>query len=125
MRSITFVLALFIVVSGCGNGTSGNSTPTAAEAKKFMDDVNETEFKLALEAGEAHMLAVRDARELLRCVPGPGDAHPRRGLGPEALRRRQGDVLRRALGLRQQAVPKRARRALEVLYVLGPGDYGV
>src|SRR5262245_61459113 len=54
MRRISFVLALFIIVSGCAaTGSSGNSTPTAADAKKFMDDVNETSFKLALEASQA------------------------------------------------------------------------
>ena len=53
MRSIHFVLALVIFVSGCTSGSSGNSTPTAADGKKFMDDVNETVFKLSLEAGQA------------------------------------------------------------------------
>jgi len=53
MRSINFALALFLLVSGCTSGSSGNSTPTAADAKKFMDDVNDTAFKLSLEAGQA------------------------------------------------------------------------
>jgi len=53
MRSINFALALFLLVSGCTRGSSGNTTPTAADAKKFMDDVNDAEFKLALEAGQA------------------------------------------------------------------------
>ena len=50
MRLINFVLVLAILVSGCTSGSSGNSTPTAEDAKKFMDDVNDTLFKLALEA---------------------------------------------------------------------------
>jgi len=53
MRLINFVLVLGILVSGCTSGSSGNSTPTAADAKKFMDDVNDTLFKLALEASQA------------------------------------------------------------------------
>jgi len=53
MRSIKFALALFLLVSGCTRGSSSNSTPTAEDAKKFMGDVNDTVFKLALEAGQA------------------------------------------------------------------------
>jgi hypothetical protein len=53
MRLINFVLVLAILVSGCTSGSSGNSTPTAEDAKKFMGDVNETLFKLALEASQA------------------------------------------------------------------------
>jgi peptidyl-dipeptidase A len=53
MRSTRLALALFIFVSGCASGSSSNSTATAADAKKFMDDVNETTFKLALDAGQA------------------------------------------------------------------------
>jgi len=53
MRLINFVLVLAILVSGCTSGSSGNSTPTAEDAKKFMDDVNDTLFKLALEASQA------------------------------------------------------------------------
>src|SRR5678815_4191464 len=53
MRLINFVLVLTILVSGCTSGSSSNSTPTAEDAKKFMDDVNETLFKLALEASQA------------------------------------------------------------------------
>jgi len=53
MKSTTFVLALFIFVSGCASGSSSNSTPTAEDAKKFMDEVNQTAFDLALETGQA------------------------------------------------------------------------
>src|SRR5262252_1732868 len=53
MRLINFVLVLAILVSGCTSGSSGNSTPTAEDAKKFMDDVNDTLFKLGLEASQA------------------------------------------------------------------------
>jgi len=53
MRSTTLALAFFVFVSGCARGSSGNSTPTAEDAKKFMGDVNETTFKLALDAGQA------------------------------------------------------------------------
>jgi peptidyl-dipeptidase A len=52
MRSLNFVLAVFIFVSGCAT-SSTNSNPTGADAKKFMDEVNETSFKLALEASQA------------------------------------------------------------------------
>jgi peptidyl-dipeptidase A len=53
MRSTSLALVAFIFVAGCASGSSGNSVPTAADAKKFMDDVNETTFKLALDAGQA------------------------------------------------------------------------
>ena len=54
MRSISFSLALFILVSGCAtSGTSSNTTASAADAKKFMDDVNETTFKLSNGASQA------------------------------------------------------------------------
>jgi hypothetical protein len=49
-------------------------------------------------------------------VAGAGDADPLLGLRAEALGCRQRDVLRRALGLRQQAVPERLGRSFEVLY---------
>jgi peptidyl-dipeptidase A len=53
----TIALALFVFVSGCASGSSSNSTPTAADAKKLMDDINDTIFKLALEAGQAGWVA--------------------------------------------------------------------
>ena len=54
MRSLTFAFVVSVVVSGCATrGSSTNSTPTAADAKKFMDDVNDTTFKLAWEASQA------------------------------------------------------------------------
>src|SRR5215510_940710 len=53
MRLINFVLVLVTFVSGCTSGSSSNSTPTPEDAKKFMADVNETLFKLALEASQA------------------------------------------------------------------------
>ena len=56
MKSITIALALCVFVSGCATGSS-NSTPTAEDAKKFMDDVNDTVFKLSHEAGQAGWIA--------------------------------------------------------------------
>src|SRR5215813_10736335 len=56
MRSLNFVLAVCIVVSGCATSSS-NSNPTAADAKKFMEEVNDTSFKLALEASQANWVA--------------------------------------------------------------------
>ena len=54
MRTIIFVLAIVIVVSGCSpTRTSSNTAPTAADAKKFIDEVNETAFKLANESSQA------------------------------------------------------------------------
>jgi peptidyl-dipeptidase A len=53
MRSTSLALIALIFVAGCASGTSGNSAPTAADAKKFMEDVNETTFKLALDSGQA------------------------------------------------------------------------
>src|SRR5207253_642180 len=54
MRSIVLGFALFIVVSGCTPGrTSGDSAPSAADAKKFIEDVNETLLKMSTEASQA------------------------------------------------------------------------
>src|SRR5262245_63304027 len=54
MRYLCFAFALSLVVFGCTpSGSSSNSTPTAADAQRFMDDVNDTTFKLALESGQA------------------------------------------------------------------------
>ena len=54
MRSIVFALGLFIVVSGCsGGGASSNSAPTPADAKKFLDEVNEATLKLGTEGSQA------------------------------------------------------------------------
>src|SRR5262245_46210439 len=53
MRQIIFVLLLFVVVSGCASGTSSNSAPTAADAKKFIDEVNQTALKLSNESSQA------------------------------------------------------------------------
>src|SRR4029077_19420335 len=53
MRTTTLALALFIIVSGCTAGSSTNTTPTAEDGKRFMEDVNETTFKLAQEASQA------------------------------------------------------------------------
>jgi peptidyl-dipeptidase A len=53
MRYTTLVLALGILVAGCAtSGTGTNVAATAADARRFMDEVNETTFKLALEAGQ-------------------------------------------------------------------------
>src|SRR5262249_30337138 len=52
MKPTTFVLVSCLFVSGCASSLS-NSTPTTADAKKFMDDVNQTSFKLALESAQA------------------------------------------------------------------------
>src|SRR5262245_13159941 len=54
MRYLCFAFALSLVVFGCTpSGSSSNSTPTAADAQRFMDDVNDTMFKLSLESGQA------------------------------------------------------------------------
>jgi peptidyl-dipeptidase A len=53
MRPISFLLAFCILASGCASTGSGSNTPTAADAKKFIDEINETAFKLALEASQA------------------------------------------------------------------------
>src|SRR4051812_18945022 len=53
MRPIAFALALIVLASGCTTTGSGSNTATAADAKKFIDEVNETAFKLLLESGQA------------------------------------------------------------------------
>jgi peptidyl-dipeptidase A len=53
---LTTASALFLSLLAFGCATpsaSTNPTPTAADAKKFIDDVNETAFKLTLESSEA------------------------------------------------------------------------
>jgi peptidyl-dipeptidase A len=48
------VLLLCLLAFGCATpSASTNPTPTAADAKKFIDDVNETAFKLTLESSQA------------------------------------------------------------------------
>jgi peptidyl-dipeptidase A len=54
MRSIALVLAVFLIAFGCVPGGAGsNNAPTAADAKKFIDDVNETLLKLNVEGSQA------------------------------------------------------------------------
>src|SRR5215207_11027716 len=76
----------------------------------------------ALEPREPHVLAIGHLGEPLRRVPRACDADPILGLWTEPLRRRQRDVLRRAFGLCQEAVPQRPRRSLEMLDVLATGN---
>src|SRR5215471_17370929 len=43
MRSIALGFALFVAVCGCARNTATtNTTPTTADAKKFLDEANET-----------------------------------------------------------------------------------
>ena len=53
MRSIALAFALFVFVSGCTRNATTDTTPTAADAKKFMDEVNETTLKLGTESNQA------------------------------------------------------------------------
>ena len=54
MRSIALGLALFFVASGCARSTAtGTPAPTAADAKKFLDDANEATLKLGTESNQA------------------------------------------------------------------------
>ncbi len=53
MRSIMPALILSVVLYGCASGTSSNSAPTAADAKKFIDEVNGTLLKLTTEGNQA------------------------------------------------------------------------
>jgi peptidyl-dipeptidase A len=47
-------LGLCLLAFGCATpSASTNPTPTAADAKKFIDEVNDTAFKLTLESGQA------------------------------------------------------------------------
>ena len=56
MRTFTIALVILVFLSGCTTSRS-NSTPTAEDAKKFMDDVNETVFKLALDSSQASWIS--------------------------------------------------------------------
>src|ERR1700722_1966940 len=55
MRSIALAIAALLIVFGCSAGRtdSTNDTPTAADAKKFIDNVNETLLKLNVEGSQA------------------------------------------------------------------------
>src|SRR5499427_6874918 len=53
MRSITLGFALSVLVCGCARTATTNTAPTAADAKKFLDEVNETGLKLATESSQA------------------------------------------------------------------------
>src|SRR3954471_15562474 len=59
MRLITFALILCLLLSGCSgsSSSSGNSNATPEDAKKFIDEVNETSYKLALESSQATWVA--------------------------------------------------------------------
>jgi peptidyl-dipeptidase A len=57
MKPFAFAFAIFVFVSGCASGSSSNTTPTAEDAKKFMDEVNDTIFKMSLESGQAGWVA--------------------------------------------------------------------
>jgi peptidyl-dipeptidase A len=52
MRSIALCFAL-ILVCGCTRTATTDTAPTAADAKKFLDEVNETGLKLATESNQA------------------------------------------------------------------------
>src|SRR4051812_43296120 len=57
MRSLALALAVALIVFGCapapGGADGGKNAPTAADAKKFIDDVNETLLKLNVEGSQA------------------------------------------------------------------------
>jgi hypothetical protein len=57
--------------------------------------------------------AVCDPRELPRAAPSALEAHPLLGLRAEPLGGGERNVLRRALGLREDAVPQRSRWPLD------------
>src|SRR5215471_4544298 len=54
MKSIALGFALFLVVSGCARSTAtGTPRPTAADAKKFLDEANDATLKLGTESSQA------------------------------------------------------------------------
>ena len=58
MRSIALILAAFLIVFGCASvGDKSNSAPTAADAKKFIDEVNDTLLKLNVEVSQANWVS--------------------------------------------------------------------
>ena len=58
MRPRTFGLAVSLFLAcACTRTTSSDTAPTAADAKKFIDDVNATTLKLATEASQAGWVA--------------------------------------------------------------------
>ena len=71
--------------------------------------------RAALEAGQANVLPVGGLRELGRRMARAGHADPLGGLGAEALRGGQGDVLGSAVRLGEDALPQPLGRALDLL----------
>ena len=71
--------------------------------------------RAALEPRHPHVLLERDPCELLLRVARAGDPDPIRRLRPEPLSGGQRDVLGRAVGLRDDALPDPLRRALDLL----------
>src|SRR2546422_4135934 len=54
IRFIVLALLVFISVYGCASGTPSSTSATdTPDAKKFIDDVNETMLKLGTEASQA------------------------------------------------------------------------
>src|SRR5439155_22590 len=63
------VLCLFLTFSACASArTSGNDTgvATGADAKKFMDDVNETLLKLGVEGSQAGWVSENYITDIMR-----------------------------------------------------------
>ena len=65
----------------------------------------------ALQASQAHVLAIGDLRQLLRGLAPARHAHPFGGGRSEALRGGEGDVLGRPIRLGEDPIPERLRRA--------------
>src|SRR5581483_11448012 len=56
MKSFAFIFAVVFFVTSCSRSTAtpgSSSAPTAAEAKKFLDEANDTTLKLGTEANKA------------------------------------------------------------------------
>jgi peptidyl-dipeptidase A len=108
MKPIGFVLGLLVFVSGCTSGSSTNSTPTAEDAKKFMDDVNETIFKLSLEAGQAGWIAATYITD---------DSSALSARANQRLIDKVAQYAKEAVRFDKVEVPADVRRSLEILKV--------
>src|SRR5215831_19173969 len=53
MRSIVLTLVLSLGLSGCAPRANSNNSPTAADAKKFIEEANDTLLKLNIESQQA------------------------------------------------------------------------
>ena len=86
MKHTVAIAGVCALSFGCAPAPSASSAPTAADAKAFLDNVNETMLKLGIQASQAGWVAqnfITDDTEALERAREPGghrrDARVRQG----------------------------------------------